>query len=255
MTIKQNDKKAGRSISYPAISLPTAIERAEKLWAEAKKNSIPFIVAAKCWGYSEKSSGAKGSLAALISFGLLEPIGSGASRQVKLTERAIRIIMAPDEISKKGAISDAAVSPKIYDEILAKWKDDLPSDAMLNYYLINDRSFNANSVKDFIRDFRETMEFAKLNGSGIMSLSDESNTKQVQEYEDVGRLVNNIRPDAGLPLTNNATEEVYHCEDGEKIVIRWPSKYKDKNLEDIKAWLDILARKIIRSRITEAMEV
>jgi hypothetical protein len=159
-------KGGGRSVSYPFITLEQAVQRAKVLWDNEGKN-LGFVSAAvKHWSYAEKSSGGKQTIAALKAFGLIEDEGSAEGRQIRLTERALDILLDPDVDKKKRALKAAAVSPKIYAELLQRWPANaLPSDLTMEAYLLRDRDFNRNTVKDFIKDFRANIAYAGLNES------------------------------------------------------------------------------------------
>src|SRR5258706_3495825 len=93
-------KSSGRGPSYPALTIEEAIGKARKFWNAEKRNAAPIAAAAKHWGYSETSSSGKVVTAALLQFGLLQDQGSSDSRMVKLTDRALDIVLA-DEASPK----------------------------------------------------------------------------------------------------------------------------------------------------------
>lgn len=250
MTAKQSTKKAhARSVSYPSIALPTAIERAKQFWDAAGKHNVPVVFAITCWGYSLKSSGGKLTLAALLNFGLLEDSGSNDKRHVKLTERAIRIILAPDATSRIQTIKEAAVMPKIYTDLLSKWEaDKLPSDQTITYYLINEKNFNRNTVSTFIKNFRETIAFANLSSSDTIPPSDE----QIIEKDDgLGgdNMVNSINIDPIItppPPLIGMKQDTFSLDEGQ-VILKWPSKMKAESFEDFKAWLELQLRKIARS--------
>lgn len=158
--------KAGRGASYPALSLPDAITRAQQFWNAERKSAAPIAAAAEHWGYSTKSSGARLAVAALLHYGLMEDSGSSETRTVKLSARALDILLSPPESPAwKAAVQEAARSPKIIADILTKWGvADLPSDQTLRYYLLRERDFNETAADGFIKDFRKTIVFAKLVG-------------------------------------------------------------------------------------------
>ena len=50
-------KKRTRSPAYPFINLETALRRAKEFYEEQQQHAAPVKVAAKLWGYEERSSG------------------------------------------------------------------------------------------------------------------------------------------------------------------------------------------------------
>ncbi|MBI4459216.1 MAG: hypothetical protein HY648_04050 [Acidobacteria bacterium] len=170
---KPNGKKARmRSPAYPGINLETAIKRAHKFYEHEKRSAAPVSVALKHWGLKEKSSAGMVAIAALKSFRLINDSGSGDKRKIQLTEVGLRIILDQRQDSQERdlAIKNAALAPKIHSAIWKKWGASLPSDDNLRHALIFDWKFNENSVDDFIREYKDTIRFAKLSDSDSLSV-------------------------------------------------------------------------------------
>ena len=104
------------------------------------------------------------TLAALLKFGLLIDEGSGADRKAKLTDLALGILLDEREDSqeRQALIRQAALLPTIHADLWETYSANLPSDATLRLYLTKDRGFNPSALDDFIRQFRQTIAFAKL---------------------------------------------------------------------------------------------
>lgn len=175
----------GRSVSYPFISLEEAVARAKVLWDKEGKNLAYVSAAVSHWGYAEKSSGGRQTVAALKSFGLVEDEGSSEGRQIRLTDRALDILLDPDTSKKKLALRAAATAPKIYAELLVKWSaNELPSDPTITAFLLREKDFNRNTVADFIKDFRANIAYAGLAESANMP----SKAKSVSPDEESPRV-------------------------------------------------------------------
>jgi len=158
-------KERNRSPSFPAIDLKDAIEKARALYKADGLSWTPVNVAAKHWGFSEKSSSGIRTVAALLHFGLVSEDGGGDNRRIRLSETGKVIVLAPaDEHSEaiNKAIKTAALTPKLYKELWQKFGPKLPSDGTLQYELEKDGNFNRDSIKGFINDFKATMTFAGL---------------------------------------------------------------------------------------------
>ena len=153
-----------RSPAYPGLDLKAAIERARSFYHHEKRSSANVAVAVQHWGYSPSSSGGRQTLAALISYGLLEDKGSGDQRSVTLTDLALRILLddRPDSIERADTIRRAALLPKIHSELFSKWPSELPSNPNLRHYLLIEKKFNENIVDDFISQLRTTADFARI---------------------------------------------------------------------------------------------
>ncbi|HEX7151676.1 MAG TPA: hypothetical protein VF618_09330 [Thermoanaerobaculia bacterium] len=164
-----DDKKRQRSPQYPFIGLAKAVDRAREFWSKERRHPTLVPVAAQHFGFSAKSSGGLQTVAALIHFGLMEQGGEKELRTVKLTDAAIRILS--DSPDRDVLLRQAAIRPRLHAELLAKYSNDLPSDQTLRTYLTFERGFNEGTVDDFIRQFRDTLSFAKVVESGILTPS------------------------------------------------------------------------------------
>lgn len=155
--------KQERSPSFPFISLKKAVERAETLYANHKREAARLVTVAITWGYGAKSSGLLQTVAALKQFGLVEDLGSGEDRKIQITDLARRILADSRPGARENAIKEAAVSPKVIAEYLPKWVPERPSDAHCISELHLDRGFTADSARAFLRIFDETVAYANLD--------------------------------------------------------------------------------------------
>jgi hypothetical protein len=180
-------KERARSWSYPAFSLQEAVAKARVLWEKENGNWIPVPVASEHWKFSAKSSSGIRAVAALAHYGLIEDMGSKESRKIRLSSRAKTILLAPPEraADKDKALREAALTPKAYDSLWRKHGGKLPSDSALTYDLQQDRGINPEVIKDFIKDFRATVAFAKLAESPTLG-TEEGATDQDPEHEALG---------------------------------------------------------------------
>lgn len=168
-------KKRLRSPAYPYINLEASIKRAKEFYDREGRNAAPITVAATHWGYEAKSSGATQTAAALMSFGLMQDEGTGEKRKLKLTQQALRILLdtRPDPRDRDELLKQAALKPKIHQQIWSKWADSI-SDVNLKHALLFEWTppFNENSVAGFIRQYRDTISFAKLTASDKVATED-----------------------------------------------------------------------------------
>lgn len=154
----------GRSPSYPAIDLKTAIDRARQLYEREHQYATPIPTIYEHWGY--KASGGSGNLAvaALRKFGLLAYEGSGEARRAKLTNLAVEIIGHPDERERREAVKKAALMPTIHQELWKEYGAKLPSDEHIRWKLRQERGFTSTGADEFIPQYRATLAFAGLTG-------------------------------------------------------------------------------------------
>jgi hypothetical protein len=167
-------KSRTRSPNYPYISLREAIDRAKDIWTHEKRNPAPLTVLAGHWNLTAKSSSLHMTAAALRKYGLLEEVEGGKERLLKLSSAALNIILhdqedAPERIA---VLKRCALSPKIHAQLWQQFNGELPSDATLSRHLIVEQEFNPDGVDAFIREFRDTIAFAKLTVSDKITIAE-----------------------------------------------------------------------------------
>src|SRR4051794_17864441 len=81
-----------RSPRYPFVDVGKAIDHARALWTAAGAAEVGLAAAWKTWGYGANSSGGIQTEAALKQFGLLEVVGQGRQRRLKVSPLAIQIV-------------------------------------------------------------------------------------------------------------------------------------------------------------------
>jgi len=170
----QERGKRMRSPAYPFINLETAIRRAREFYDKEQRNAASLRIAAKHWRYEAKSSGGLQTAAAMLSFGLMEDEGTGEKRTLKLSKNALKILLdtRPESSERVYLIKQAALTPKIHAQIWKKWGANLPSLENLRHTLMFDWEppFNENTVDTFIKEYKDTIAFAKLTESDSLTV-------------------------------------------------------------------------------------
>jgi hypothetical protein len=166
-------RKRTRSPAYPSINLESAIARARQFYEKEQRNAANITVATKHWGFSEGSSSGAQTIAALSQFGLLEDHGTGDKRTVRLSQNALKILLdtRPDSEDRAKLIKQAALGPKIHQQLWERWGISLPSDDQLKHTLLFEwpTPFNDNAVDGFISEYRDTISFSKLAESDTVA--------------------------------------------------------------------------------------
>jgi len=158
-TSVKTKRKVHRSPNYPAISLGDAIERTRRVYDAEKRTPASADTILTHLGYKPGAGPGYRVLSALRHYGLLEE-HSGRDR---LSDTAFHILTLSDTSpDRQTAVRDAAMRPTLFRQVFDHYKGEVPSDLNLRDYLIKSHSFNPDSVANFIRAFRETLEFAKL---------------------------------------------------------------------------------------------
>ena len=161
-----------RSPNYPVYKLESALGKIQTLHNAYKRHPMPIGPVLERLGFTANSSSAAQAIAALRAYGLVDVQGNGDGRKVAVTEDAAKILANhPD---RPALLRKVALSPKLHHELFTKWSgsEGLPHDDAIKHYLVFDRpdgKFNDDSVETFIRQFRATLAFAKVDSSGNMS--------------------------------------------------------------------------------------
>ena len=160
----QSKRNRTRSPSYPYLDLPGALEKAAALWHAEGRHATSVSVAMQHWGYKEESSTGYSCVAALKKFGLVEQEGMGETRQMRLSDLALRILLDgdPQSAERRTALREAALSPRIHAELWERYGTDLPSDQSLKRFLVLERSFNEASVNELLAEYKATAAYAGL---------------------------------------------------------------------------------------------
>jgi hypothetical protein len=182
MTEKSKDTKdtgaKDRSPRYPNISLPDAIKMAQTLYEKEKRAFVPREVAVKAWGYNKLHGRSLTILASVAQYGLL-----GRQRgNVGISEDAFTILVAPHHSKERvDAIERCAKAPTVFNEILQKHPDDLPSDDTLAWDL-RKNGFTEQAAKTVIDCLRDTISFAKKE------LGDYNGVNEIEDKEQIYNL-------------------------------------------------------------------
>lgn len=257
---KTPTKSAGRGPSYPAISLEDAVRRAQQFWNHEKRNAAPVGAAAKHWGYKETSSSWKAIVGAMLQFGLMEDSGSSASRTVRLTGRALDILLdAENSPNRVRALREAATMPKVYADILSKWPaHELPSDQTLRFYLLRERGFNEVAVASFLEDFRSSLSYAGVDKPPTITDDEPPETQPIPagsggESRDQTMTPptdvlpqGNPTPTRAVPVSTGHRQDTFSLDEGQ-VILQFPEKMSDASYEDFKDWIELQLRKIKRS--------
>ncbi len=200
-------KRAGRSPGYPAIDVETALRRAEELYDKAQHRPSHTNVAAGHWGYKPGSGATSTTIAALIKYGFLAAEGTGKDRSVRLTDLALDIIKdkRTDSTERNERIKQAALRPKIHDEMHEKYGFDLKiSNENLLYDLEREKKFTPNGAKEFIAQYRSTLKYISgLKYDAAPPVEDVSEgqtdrlTPEDQSSESSGTAVDAVAPSKG----------------------------------------------------------
>jgi len=154
-----NDVLRKKSPRAPSLSLDESVERAIRIYDKERRHAAPTDVIAQNLGYKSANNGAAlSAIASLRSFGLLEKAQDGKLAVAKDVE-AYRF--APTDELRSQLRVKWLRTPNIFNELLEKYDEGLPSDASLRFDLIQ-RGFTPTSAESTLAVFKKSIEFAKF---------------------------------------------------------------------------------------------
>lgn len=149
-----------RSPNYPALSLPEALEKVAILYRNQHTHAAPREVAVKSMGYNTLNGASATAISALHKYGLLEKVGD----EVKVGERALRIMHPNSPEERQEAIREAANEPALFVELNERFPGPMPSDEVLRNYLIR-KGFAPAALSHVLLAYRKTSELARQEGA------------------------------------------------------------------------------------------
>ena len=163
-TLKPKKPRAGRSPSYPSLTVQDAIKQARALQASEGDYAAPLTSALRAWGYSHKSSAGRQTLATMKYYGLIDIAGDGDARKIKVSDIARRIILdeREDETEKRQLIRKVALTPSAHKALFEEYPTGLASDGTVNYFLVHEQGFNPDAANELIAEFKETSSYSGL---------------------------------------------------------------------------------------------
>lgn len=262
MEEQARQKKARvRSPNYPGYSLERCLELVSLLYENFKKTSNAFAVVTKGVGFSPTSSSGLQVMASLSYYGLINIEGTGINRRVSISDLAYKIIIdkRPESKDREGAIKEAALNPAFFKKIKEFYGNQIPNDSSLEFDLLSKFKFNPRTVKEFIRVFKDTMDFAKVYESDIIAGENisEENTgmiSQEEKMEPKGMIPPGAMRSPVLALAGNEREKALYSLGGDlkvRIVFSGTSAISDKAVEKLMKLLAINKEDFIEEKVDD----
>lgn len=175
---KSTRRQVGRSPAYPSLPVSKALEQARALRLAENDYPAPLVSALKAWGYGAKSSGGRQTLATLKYYGLIDVIGEGDDRKIKVSDVARRIIIdnREDDTEKKALVRKVALTPVAHRMLHNHYPTGLASDSTVLYFLVHEQRFNEEAARELLAEFKET--------AGYIGLFEPQETLDKSELED-----------------------------------------------------------------------
>ena len=236
-------KKSPRA---PSIPLEEALERVLRVYDKERLHAAPVDIVAQALGFKNANNGAAlASIATLRYFGLLERPKDGFLHVSKSVET---YKYAPDEQMRKSIILECLKTPPLYQELLDKYSNGLPSAATLKYELIQ-KGFLPQAVEAVLSAFLQSVSFAKyfettsLDSEGESSQPLQQNEIQAeveaiiqQPYKTTAEAKPQSPPKSGAELD----QIPIRLSGGRKAWLSIPTLFYESDKARIKAQIDVL---------------
>lgn len=173
----------GRGPSYPYVDLEGAIALSRKVYDYAKRGPAPLeSVITEAFKFSPTSSSGDKVTAALKSFGLIEDAAGTNGKAIKLSNRAVRILLDDsDSVERQEEIKKAALAPKWYEYCWKKWGKEMPQ-AMRSNLLI-EHGFVESTVDSFLSNYRKSIAFAGVFGDVLVGKDGKSGEESKDRFK------------------------------------------------------------------------
>lgn len=167
MIDQDNAADRKRSPTYPYLNLGEAVEILEHFVQQHRFTKVPLHIALKEAGYSITSGSGARVTASLTAFGLFEIEGTRDNRRIWPSRigQAIAWENPNDPSERLRAIQEAALKPEMHQWMYTHYsldREPLPQPNVLQYDLKMQLGFQDKAVDAFIKEFKETYEYAAL---------------------------------------------------------------------------------------------
>ena len=156
-------------------------------------------------------------------FGLMDDLGRGEQRKLKLSELAMRIILddVPNSQERSKAIRKAALEPKIFREMFTKWGMELPSYETIRTFLRRDKAVNEDTLNVIVRNYTDTLEYAKLSESDKIPPTNPGFEDGGDDLD--GKMINTDAATGKERQSPVVSREVFSLGDG-VVTLEWPTR-------------------------------
>lgn len=246
-----------RSPAYPAHALPESIENIRKIHREERQNQIPREIAARHMGFAGISGTSDRAISALMHFGLAEKVMKG---EIRVSDLALRILHPHDDEERRVALNQAGFNPELFQELRSRYPDRPPTAGTLESYLTR-TGFAGAALAPAVKAYIGTCQFLQQEGayeSGVAATrpAPESAPTSLQEIRSMQPAPQPSlmlgTPHHGMPAhqpdaPSSMATDVFNLRGGGRVTITLPDTITERDYEDLKDWLLIMARKAKRA--------
>lgn len=240
-------EKRVRSPNYPALSLRDALEKVATLYKAQHTHAAPREVVAKGMGYNSLNGASATAISALHKYGLLERLGE----DIKISDRAMRIMHPHSPGEKAEAIKEAAQEPQLFSELAERFPGQFPNEDLLRNYLVR-KGFAPAAATNVILAYRDTVDLVQRDAGGYDSAP--ATTEQAGNMQPAQQ-IHHASASAGAILIKQGDERIigmYDFEDGSRVKIVATGEAPTESVLDMVETLIELKRKEIARRNQQA---
>jgi hypothetical protein len=146
-----------RSPAASSISLEDALNRALMVYDKERRHGVPIDVAASDMGYKNANSGR--SLQTLASIRYFDLMHRPKEGMLSVTSEVEDYKYNPNPNHKQNLLVKWLSTPKVFSDLLDKFPENLPSNAVIRYELIQS-GFSPATADDVVSKFIQSLEFS-----------------------------------------------------------------------------------------------
>jgi len=242
-----------RSPNYPALDLETAVGLIRRLYNTEGRSVMSYESLAQSLGStSDNLSGPfRSKIAALRQYGLIEKAGIGSA---KLSQLGVSIgLRVPDEPGFAEAVQEAALSPELFRELWARFKEGGSAVNMRNF-LVESRGFAKQGAERAVKAFIVTRSFAKLDTESY-NLTDESDPATEEATPAPVNIAGTRAPDAPRPAKTEPGQVTYAwLADGIDVQMAFNRRPTAKAITRIMSYLGTMKEDLLDSESVQASD-
>lgn len=171
--VEHTSKPTPRSPNYPQQPLEWAVSSGLQLLQKEGLHAVPVDIVAKNLGYKDSNNGkARRVLANLKAFGIIQKAAGG---KLAVSQDVQRYKLTPNGSDKIIYLKQWLKKPLLYSKLLDKYNEDLPSDPVLVFELVDEHGFNEAGAKNAIEVFRASLAYVDRAAGTLGTDDDQDN--------------------------------------------------------------------------------
>lgn len=240
-------RRATRSPNYPQQSLEWAVSCGLSLLEKEKLHPVPVDIVAQNLGYKDANNGkARRVLANLKAFGILEKASGG---KLAVSQDVQRYKLAPLAEDRAAYLQEWLRRPSLYAKLLDKYPQELPSNKVLIFELVDDFGFSEDGAQKAIEVFLDSLRFVDSSlpeGEGEDASADEGFEDEASDLEPneqqgtTGKRVDQSPPEPRLNQESNCVRYPVRLAGGRMAYIDVPDPFFEVDKGKLKAQLEVI---------------